>query len=673
MEAAIDTSTLEDTPALETDTPALESESEPEGEPAFRRGAAKGHRFFGGGGRPGMPHRSPLTREEKTAIRKLSAKGVRGAEIAKRFNININSYYNFKSRLNKQLGLHNIDKEALFSDRPRLIFRTQIAEPQPRRGRRGSAKQTPLVASLADVEAKRVALDTGEAIPLGIRETVPSLKEWVEKNAIILDGEPLTFRKHEYLIEPYTEDHPFTVNEKATQMCITSMEMCRVIHRARFRKYRNILYYFPSKTDVIDFSRTRIAPLIEENPDTIGNWIQETNNTTVKRLWNTFLLFRGMNSAIGVKSAPGDYIIFDELDEATEDRMAMALKRLSHSQFKEIAMLSNPTLPDYGINKQFQRSDMRYWLLKCPKCNKYTCMEDTFPECIVEWDGGVVRLCQSCRDAELNPSVGEWVAKRPAITNIRGRHYSQLWSWFVSPQEILDEYNTTSNIKQFYNLTIGSAFVEAENRLTVREVLDLCRDDGIADSDPGPCTMGVDQMSHSLHVTIGKRVLEKAGKIVHIGIYKDWSELNTLMEKFHVNRCVCDLQPETRNARAFATKHKGRVFLNFYRERQKGDYIWDEEKMMVLCNRTESLDASHYEVQEGNITFPKDCDLMKKFAEQLHNAGKELIEEKDKDGKPTGAKRYVYKKLGEDHFRHSFNYECMARQYQVDLLFPELL
>lgn len=633
------------------------------------KGAPREHKFYGGGGQLGSRHHSPLTREEKTQIRKLAAKGLKGPEIAKQVGISLRTFYNFKTALNKQLGLHNIDKRQLYSDNPKLVFKPQPALLKLRRGKRGPATPAPITRSI---------LDTQGPIPLEFRETIPPLKDWVEENAIILDGEPFTFNKHEYLIEPYSEDHPFTVDEKATQMGITSKEMLRVMHRAKYRKqsgkpYRGILYYFPSKTDVIDFSRTRIAPLIEENPDAIGNWIQETNSITVKRIWDTFLYFRGMNSAITVKSAPGDYIIFDELDEASEDRMAMALKRLSHSQFKEIAMLSNPTLPDYGINKQFLRSDQRYWMLKCPKCNQYTCMEDTFPECIAEWNGKVVRLCQSCRDAELNPSIGEWVAKRPAITEIRGRHYSQLFSAFVSPQEILDEYRLTSHMKQFYNLTIGTAFVEAENRLTVQEVLELCGSDGIANSDSGPCTMGVDQMSHSLHVTIGKRVPEKAGKIVHIGIYKDWSELDGLMNKFHVNRCVCDLLPETRNARAFAEKHKGRVFLNFYREHQKGDYLWNEEKMMVLCNRTESLDASHYEVQERNITFPKDCDIMKKFAEHLHNAGKELIEEKDKDGKPTGAKRYVYKKLGEDHFRHSFNYECMARQYQVDLLFPELL
>ena len=39
----------------------------------------------------------------------------------------------------------------------------------------------------------------------------------------------------------------------------------------------------------------------------------------------------------------------------------------------------------------------------------------------------------------------------------------------------------------------------------------------------------------------------------------------------------------------------------------------------------------------------------------------------------TGAKRYVYIKSGLDHFRHAFNYECMARQLFAETLFLEFL
>jgi hypothetical protein len=262
--------------------------------------------------------------------------------------------------------------------------------------------------------------------------------------------------------------------------------------------------------------------------------------------------------------------------------------------------------------------------------------------------------------------VGEWVAKKPGVTGKRGYHYSQLFSHFVDPADILHQFRTTDNLTDFYNLKIGVAYVEAENRLSVQEVLALCGNEGIASEDPGPCFMGVDQ-GKDLHVVVGKRHPVKAGQIVHIGVYKDWEELDRLMRNFNVSRCVVDALPETRNARAFAERHRGKVYLNYYNERQKGSYAWNEKEMIVSCNRTESLDASHREIMEQILVLPKRCEITQTFAEHLHNVAKKLEEDEE-----TGSKRYVYVKLGPDHFRHAFNYEAIARQNSPDFLFPEL-
>jgi hypothetical protein len=345
----------------------------------------------------------------------------------------------------------------------------------------------------------------------------------------------------------------------------------------------------------------------------------------------------------------------------------MAMERMAHSQYREVMQLSNPTLPDYGIDKAFQITDQRYWLLKCGKCGKYTSLVETFPDCLVEQKGRVIRLCQNCRNCELNPSNGKWVARCPSIKDKRGYHYSQLLSHFVDPADILQQFRTTNNLTDFYNLKIGIAYVEAENRLSQQEVLALCGSDGISGSDSGPCFMGVDQ-GKDLHVNIGKKHPHKAGQVVHIGIYKDWDEMDMLMNRFNVSRCVVDALPETRNARAFAERFKGKVFLNYYNEHQKGQYKWNEKDLTVSCNRTESLDASHNEIMKGGIILPKECEIVREFAAHLHNTARKLQEDEE-----TGSKRYVYVKLGPDHFRHAFNYECMARQHALGSLFSVCL
>jgi hypothetical protein len=510
--------------------------------------------------------------------------------------------------------------------------------------------------SYDDLNKETLFADLSESIEehYGDTEEAPPLGAWAANTPIFLDGKAFTFERHEYLKAPYADNHPHQVFLKAAQMGLTSLGMLKAIYSARYRGFNGILYLFPSKSDVTDFSKGRLNPLIAGNPETIGKWLRDTDAVGIKQVWRAFLYLRGMRSRTQLKSVPVDFIVFDELDEAPMNAVDMALERLSHSEYKEILKLSNPTLPDYGIDVAFQQTDQRYWLLRCDKCGEYTCLEDTFPDCLKTIKDKVIRGCQKC-EAELNPSIGQWVAKKPGVEDQRGYHFSQLFSHYVSPGDILHQFRTTNNLTDFYNLKIGTAYVEAENRLSVQEVLDLCGSEGIASRDPGPCSMGVDQ-GKDLHVVIGKKHSEKGAKIIHIEVYKDWTELDRLMKNFKVARCVVDALPETRNARAFTERFRGKVFLNYYNVHQKGSYAWNEKELIVQCNRTESLDASHRQIMDRQIILPKQCEIVSEFAKHLHNVAKKLEENEE-----TGSKRYIYVKLGADHFRHAFNYEAMAR------------
>ena len=499
-----------------------------------------------------------------------------------------------------------------------------------------------------------------------------SVGEWAERLPLTLDGRPFTFNRHEYLLTPYADNHHHIVEMKAAQMGLTSKAMLTAIYKARYEAMRGILYLFPSKSDVTDFVKGRVDPLIEDNYDTFSGWLKETNSANVKRVWQCLMYFRGMRSALSLKSIPVDWVIYDELDEAPQHMIDMAQERMSHATDalgNPIAgmdwKLSNPTLPDYGIDLFFQKTDQRYWHIKCEACGEYTCMEEGFPsnprdevECLKEIGGVVVRVCKKC-EREINPSIGEWVAKQPSVTDLRGYHYSQLFSHFVDMGKLLYQFRTTDNYKAFYNLKLGMPYVEAENRLSIEQVLALCGNEGIASSDSGPCYMGVDQ-GKDLHVVIGKRGYESS-KINYISIHKEWEELDVLMKIFNVSRCVVDAQPAMENARKFAGRFPGKVFLNFYKETQRGRYSWNERDMTVSCNRTESLDASHNQILNGSIILPRrDIEVVKTFAKHLHDVGKKLEEDEE-----SGSKRYIYVKLGSkiDHFRHAFNYEEMARTY----------
>ena len=64
------------------------------------------------------------------------------------------------------------------------------------------------------------------------------------------------------------------------------------------------------------------------------------------------------------------------------------------------------------------------------------------------------------------------------------------------------------------------------------------------------------------------------------------------------------------------------------------------------------------EISESRVGLPKRCEVTEDFAKHCHNVAKRLGEDEE-----TGSERYVYVKLGPDHFRHALNYECIARSY----------
>jgi len=509
-----------------------------------------------------------------------------------------------------------------------------------------------------------------------------TFSEWC--GGIKIDGHPFSFKGREYLVEPYGDNHIWQVKQKATQVGGTVEEMLRALYGLIVRGFRNILYYFPSANNVTDFSQARIGPMIEENPDLIQKHVKETNRANLRQFGRGFLHLLGMRSTMSVKSIPASMLIFDEFDEAPQLNFDKAMERIGgvmegEQEPPEVRLISNPSLPDYGVSRLFEETDQRYWLLKCGACGEYNCMEDRFlawvndrslPAPLLDIGDRVIRACR-CGN-ELSPVDGKWVAKCPDVTDKRGYHYTQLWSQTVmhSPENILKKYYTaveTGNLQDFFNLVIGIGYVEAENRLTEEEVLKLCGDWGIEQQSYGrPCYMGVDDNARELHVTIGHRTGGgNRARIIYVGTVKHWEELDGFIDAFNIRMAVVDANPDPHSSQAFVDRFDGRAYRHFYNKHQRGSYNWNEKEHIVQTNRTESLDTSHNIIKNKEVNFPKNSEVMKEYAKHCHNIARKLEEEEEIDKKSgmkrkTGNKFYRWIKLGPDDYRHSFNYFCIA-------------
>jgi hypothetical protein len=200
--------------------------------------------------------------------------------------------------------------------------------------------------------------------------------------------------------------------------------------------------------------------------------------------------------------------------------------------------------------------------------------------------------------------------------------------------------------------------VDIENKLSTHEVLALCGDQGILESSDRGCTMGIDT-GKELHVVISRRLDPKGEKIerevVYIGAVQSYEELDSLMKRFKVTRCVIDALPDIHATREFAKRHGGRVWLNYFNDSQKGSAKWDNQQHIVQVNRTEALDSAKKGIRDKQVILPRRVPLLDTFAEHLASDAKKLIEDQE-----TGAKSYRYVRTGTNHYSLAFTYDWLA-------------
>jgi len=494
-----------------------------------------------------------------------------------------------------------------------------------------------------------------------------SILEWTQ--GITLGSRPFQVQGHEYELDMLTCDAPRQCYKKGAQMGVTEINVLKSMHGLIFSRYpQGVLYLFPTNLDVSDFSKGRFQTLIRDNPKDVGVFVQDTDSVAIKRIQKAMLYLRGARatskiegikkSSSQLKGVPADRVVFDEVDEMEPTMVDLAKERMSHSEIKEEAYLSTPSIPDYGIDKLYQASDQRIWMIRCEHCGTETCLETEFPECLMETPTGVKRVCKKCKQ-EIFPKDGRWVAQYPERSkDMVGWWISQLNSMYVEPGAILKAYQEPGgNITEFYNSKLGMAYVQAENRLSLTDIYQCCGQDPMQVKETNPCAMGVD-VGKLLHVVVGFKSREDVYELIYFARVSTFNDLHDIAKRFNVQCAVLDMEPETRAARKFQEAENFEVFLCDYIESAKAGAIWDEKAGLVKTNRTEICDTTHeLFTSPGTLILPRRCDEVDEFAKESRNIAKVLEEDQE-----TGSREYRYRKLGADHYRHSLNYFHLAAQ-----------
>ncbi len=499
---------------------------------------------------------------------------------------------------------------------------------------------------------------------------------WVKAVWVSSRGEPLDFKDHKYLIDIYTDQFPNIAYMKYAQGGLSE----RLISEATWvcdRLGKNVLYCFPTSTQLADFVQARLDPVFaqsdylsritgvlsaEEGRFKNVDQGKKVKKVGLKKIRNAFLYLRGSQNERQIISVDSDMVILDERDRFSQDNVPYIDKRLLHSTLKWRREASTPTMPGYGIHETYLESDQRIWMLKCSFCGLEQEL-DFFDN--VDMDREII-VCRKCRKPIDRLKMGRWVPQMPINTLIHGYKVNGIYNSRRSIPELIALYEKSkvsgiSAMQQFYNQVLGLPY-QAEGQKILLSELDEC----LGDFDtPFACqgTFGGADVGSKIHVIISKKIEGKL-RYVWIGTVSNFlgpmDSLEQLIIRFDVQAMVVDVKPDTRKLQELIAKFPNRVYAAYYPTRKfdvQNYFTFDDFKLEVYIDRTISLDYLVSDIHNHLIELPRGAKHIDEFYDQMTASVRKMTLNKRNNQVEA---RWIEEKP--DHFFHAANYNRIAVQ-----------
>lgn len=402
---------------------------------------------------------------------------------------------------------------------------------------------------------------------------------WCQQSGIKVDGSPFDFDGHKYLWPIFLDRSHSIVWLKAAQMGATIWMALRSFHQALFyqgwgyTRPVNVGFYFPNEGGLNLMVKSRFEKIMQSVPDLKPYMVNHSRHW--KPIGDSALYYFYMGGSTTKDSTPLMSIFFDEVRLMSLKDLAQAKKRVSHSELKYYHMVSTAGYPKGDIHHLFLNSDQKWWHTNCGACGYKQVLCLDFPECIEAPQigpkkGQIYYVCKKCKHPIRDTQNGQYLSLGDENHDVSGYQVSQLISSRVTPKEIWTEFQTTDNIKEFYNGVLGIPYIDEYSRPVSLDILDK-NINPLAEwrnAFGGSNYMGIDQMGGLNYAMIVQRIPGyQARRIVYFEIIegKDpFSRCAELMEDYSIKVCACDSEPNANDALRFANRFGGRVFLTKY-------------------------------------------------------------------------------------------------------------
>ena len=467
---------------------------------------------------------------------------------------------------------------------------------------------------MTDVRSRSIkaAIDRARANLVAIRDEdlkpIPdgvTFRQWCEalgREGLMVDGKPFKLDDRPtmawmYDRIPTTREEAFRkvlVLMKCAQVGFTVFEMLAAIYLGLKFGPCTVGMFLPDQALAQLKSTERFMPIIrtvpaahklmtQDAPDGSGRK-QGEGNVRTRRMGECLYIFSWTSGRATTESIPMDFLSFDEVQEMTKAQLEKTMERLSASQFKYTLMGSTANWPDEDIHFFYKQGKQFKFHTACPQCEAKKPLDDYFPDCI-RWDaealdpltqrpGSYRYVCESGHWID-DPQRGEWIADNPGAW-IDSVHFPQFLSPTITPNEIMHKYVTSTDKKNFHNRVLGKPYLDPTQIPVTLEHMANCveagksvrHEDGTVgvrwkQSGKG-CFMGIDQMGNFNVVVIKERLRDGRQAVVHLEeIYHEdpFMRCSELMRAFDVYACVVEINPNYNDAKRFANRHKGKVFI----------------------------------------------------------------------------------------------------------------
>jgi hypothetical protein len=503
-------------------------------------------------------------------------------------------------------------------------------------------------------------------------------------------GEPFpgnySFKYHPWCKDVHDSSASFNTVMKAAQMGLTEVAINIAFHTVDIKK-RDVLYVLPTALNASDFSKSRFNTALLHSKY-LKSLFTDTNTVGLKQAGGVSLYIRGSRGDSNLKSIPVSCMVLDEMDEMDIKQVWLALERLSGQLAKNrfVFSLSTPTIPQFGIHKLFLQGTQEHFYFKCPRCGRRT--EFIFPECL-EICGETITdpdvkkshlICKECKKKIEHEEKLDFLKKAFWETTVnvdddhRSFYINQMYSYTVTPSDLALAYfrgvGDEAAMVEFHNSKQGLPYIPDGGQVTESEIemsiRNYFKESQRPDIGTDRCiVMGIDQGKFN-HIVVVEYLLNGTmdlnaaafAKVLWMGKLPgdDFHNLDPLMREWQIRAAVIDADPQINDARRFAKRFPGYVYLCRYRRGVTGKELAKSEEdsgaTIVTVDRTNWLDASLGRLHSDRVTLPADTPL--EFKDHI----KAMVRtyEKDDQGNPKA----LYLNTGPDHYAHAFNYAEIA-------------